>query len=742
MADEDLTQPAPPPRAARAVTIAARTDGSPGGAPAPRRPAAVEPAAAAAPAEPAALAEGAGAPAAPPPRLDAAAPAAAAAAAVAIAAAAPADAAAIEAIADRLGPLTADERPAPRRAALRSRGAPTVRGRRGRPPTPARAGPRARAPSPAIRPTAVGWDRGGDAWLTLDGDYESDVEMLPVPPAARLDLRLPPGPRPPPPRADPLAAAPDTSDPPRSATGTRTLPPAPSAIGLFRASCEIAPSGLAGVCPPSVKELQAISIDAVSLLFDARRVAEISRPRTALDDIKAAQYLKAQQTLEGKGWATVSADADYHCVFFGCQVVFRAGLSPSTIALLLQWAVPFGIDTPGDISKSSEWAALLSEAATLYPQLEAEVHACRCNGREFNMPASLFSKIRSLAEAYFRLRATILFPLLAKLGSSALEVQAKSVVRGYIGQAVSLPEAWGHVEKMIEGNALRQHGVDPAQAENAARVTIARSFLIALLQGQTRNWGMTETVLAHTSFQPSSTLLHSTDFARLILTSPAAAALAATLGPAAGTTIAPALWSPSPSAPGIPPRAAGPERPATVLTLSALDHSRGFRLSAAGVRVHALYFSGEYAPPPDWLPPPQPTAPPSATASLIPEVQSSRPPRVPRSSGLCIPTAKAVIGRSSPFTIASTHPCDHCNAPGHAQYECPKRFADTYNVALPGFTMTGDYDASAWATGDLAPAARHAMAAYLSERRIAPHRRFGVTLDHLVSGTAPPPPAN
>jgi hypothetical protein len=157
----------------------------------------------------------------------------------------------------------------------------------------------------------------------------------------------------------------------------------------------------------------------------------------------------------------------------------------------LQWAVPLGIDTPGDISKSSDWAALLSEAAVLYPQLEAEVHACRCNGREFNMPASLLSKIRSLSEAYFRLRTTVLFPLLARLGTSALEDQAKSVIRGYIGQAISLPEVWGHVEKMIEGGALRQHGVEPAQAENATRVTIARSFLIALLQGQTCNWGMT-----------------------------------------------------------------------------------------------------------------------------------------------------------------------------------------------------------------------------------------------------------
>ncbi len=56
--------------------------------------------------------------------------------------------------------------------------------------------------------------------------------------------------------------------------------------------------------------------------------------------------------------------------------------------------------------------------------------------------------------------------------------------------------------------------------------------------------------------------------------------------------------------------------------------------------------------------------------------------------------------------------------------------------------MTGDYDSAAWATGDLSPTARHAMAAYLAERRVPAHRRFGVTLEHIASGTAPPPPTS
>jgi hypothetical protein len=412
MADEEPTQPAAPARAARPGTIAARNDGSPGGGLAPRRAPAAELAVAAPPPDPAAALDGAGAPLAPPPPPvgEAAAAAAAAADAAAAAPAAPADPASDDSAADQLGRLSAGDRPRPSlRRAARGRGAPAQRARRGRPPSSALQSPPARAPPPAPRPASVGWERDEDSWL--EGDYENeDTIMLPADPADRLDLRLPPGPRPPSLVAALRLAPPARGAPPPPHPGNQIPPPAYTAIGLFRASCETAPSGLAGVCPPNTKELQAISLDAVALLFDARRVAEISRPRTAQDDIKAAQFLKAQQTLEGKGWAHVSADAEYHCIFFGCQVVFRAGLSPSAIALLLQWAVPFGIDTPGDISKSADWAALLSEAATLYPQLEAEVHACRCNGREFNMPASLFSKIRSLAEAYFRLRASLLFP--------------------------------------------------------------------------------------------------------------------------------------------------------------------------------------------------------------------------------------------------------------------------------------------------------------------------------------------
>jgi hypothetical protein len=481
------------------------------------------------------------------------------------------------------------------------------------------------------------------------------------------------------------------------------------------------------VRPPTAKELHSISVAGLRLVFDARRVAEITRPRNAQDDVKAAQYLKAQKTLEAQGWASVSSDLEHHAIFFGCQVVFKTGMSPATLALLFQWAVPFGLDTPGDVSKEPAWRSLLDTGATLYPQLEAEVHGCRAGGREFSMPASLFSKIRALAEAYFKLRASVLENLPEMLGNTALEEQAKAAVRGYIDQARTLPAAWGHIESMIDLGVLRQPGSDPAQAENAARVAMSRAFLTALLQGQAPSWGITDLVQAHIQHQPSATLLHSTDFARLTRTLPAAAALAACLPGAI------ALPAPSPPPAPTPPGAAYHAPP-----LTSAELSLGFRLNAHGQRTHPRYFSGEYAVPPGWLPPPASTTPPAPPTSG-PTGGTGKTPRTSLSASLSIPTARPLVGRSSPFSGASQHPCDYCTMVGHAQYECPRRFNDTFHRPLPGFLASGLYDASCWAGGELTPAARSAMGAYLTDLKIHPHRKYGVTVDHIVNGTAPPP---
>jgi hypothetical protein len=91
-----------------------------------------------------------------------------------------------------------------------------------------------------------------------------------------------------------------------------------------------------------------------------------------------------------------------------------------------------------------------------------------------------------------------------------------------------------------------------------------------------------------------------------------------------------------------------------------------------------------------------------------------------------------------PSLAASPHPCDYCGTAGHAQYECPRRFADTYHRALPGFTTHGLPDPSAWSAGDLTAPARTALAAFLTDFKIPADRNYGVTAEHFLHGTAPP----
>jgi hypothetical protein len=392
-------------------------------------------------------------------------------------------------------------------------------------------------------------------------------------------------------------------------------------------------------------------------------------------------------------------------------------MPPAVFGALLKWAVPFAVDHPQDISKTATWAAIYKEAASLFPQLEAAVLDCRVHGREFNISVSLLAKIRELGSSYFTLRASALLPVLLMLGTSPLELQARSALCGFIQQASTFTETWDYIDNMIQNGALRQHGLDPAQNENAARVAMARPLLTALLQGQTLSWDLAQLVQDHVSHVPSANLLHSTDLGKLVLTSPAAAALAASLPAMVKETngwALPLTGPPSNIKPTLDPK------------------------------THPLYFSGEYPVPPGWLPPAttkQPGAPGSGPPAALPPGQSrGTPSRTKRTSKLTIPTSRLIVGSSSPFPVPSTHPCDYCQAPGHAQYECPRRFGDLFRRPLPGFSTRGDYDPSAWAFGDLVPAARSAMAAYLHENNVPMHRRFRVTLDHIATGTAPPPP--
>ena len=113
------------------------------------------------------------------------------------------------------------------------------------------------------------------------------------------------------------------------------------------------------------------------------------------------------------------------------------------------------------------------------------------------------------------------------------------------------------------------------------------------------------------------------------------------------------------------------------------------------------------------------------------------PGRARLSDTLNIPVARPLVGASSPFSSTSTLLCLFCNLPGHAQYECPKRFFDTYGSPLPGHLASGDPDPAAWTGCDLTPAARTALVSYLATCGVGPHRRYRVTLAHLSAGTAP-----
>ena len=517
--------------------------------------------------------------------------------------------------------------------------------------------------------------------------------------------------------AGPPRAGPASRGAPRGGRANLSAPRAanPPAGGLFQSLHEPPIAGLAAVPTPSTKELNAISKEALLLVFDHRRLAQITRPRSASDDVKAAAHLKAQATLGNSGWANSSTDTEFHPIYYGCQIAFRPGMGPATFGVLIGWAIPFALDHPQDISRTADWAAIYKEAAILFPLLESEVHNCRSGGREFNLPASLLSKIRELGASYFTLRASALLPVLALLDSSPLGLQARHAIAGFIQQASTFPATWDYIDTMIKNGVLGQHGTDPAQRENAARVAMARPVLTALLQGQTLSWDVTELVQAHVAYVPSLTLLHSTDFGKLVMTSPAAAALAASLPLVAPTT---SSWASLPPGPLTDP---------------------GTRAPSAVGRTHPLYYSGEYPVPPGWLPPP-PAAPlPGPSGALSPGAVVKR---ADRNKALTIPTSRLIVGSSSPFPVPSTHPCDYCLAPGHAQYECPRRFGDQFNRPLPGFTLRGDYDLSAWAHGDLVPAARIAMASYLRETGVSEHRRFHVTLDHIATGTAPPPPSS
>jgi hypothetical protein len=349
--------------------------------------------------------------------------------------------------------------------------------------------------------------------------------------------------------------------------------------------------------------------------------------------------------------------------------------------------------------------------------------------------------------SFFNLRATLLLPLAHTPDSAPSAAAIQNIAGGYIDQAVALPGCLKAMDDMIEAFAETAQCSDASTVlDNAARVTISRGFLLGLLVGN-QPAHMTQLLESHAKATPTISALHGPTLASMLLAGPQTAALAASLmgQPAAPP---PPQYTPAalPPVPDKPPPARAPQ--ARILDSQTVtrgtpsgfhgplfDHpSRpGFRTDAGGLLYHMSWYCGEYSTPPGWVPPP------GALSSWPGGPLPPTPPlgKTGTASQLNIPVAPPIVGASSPFSVATTQPCLVCHRPGHAQYECPKRFFDTYGIPLPGHLPSGDQDPSAWLGGNLHPAARAAMVQYLSERGVTPHRKYGVTLAHLAAGTAP-----
>ncbi len=321
---------------------------------------------------------------------------------------------------------------------------------------------------------------------------------------------------------------------------------------------------------------------------------------------------------------------------YGSQVVFRSGMSPFEIGIVMKWAVPFIIGTPTDVTQNAAWQALRKRAAELYPRLEASIRACKHGGQEHSMSTSLFTTARKLDLAFFDLRAGLMLPLMS-LPPSPNSAGIQAIAGGYIDQANMLPECLNTADDMIDDGILVSHGTDPVVVENAARVALTRPFLLALLNGMERPQSTDAMVKAYKDFVPCPAVLQFTTLAALLAASPYAVNLPLALlapgspapPPAPASTPAP-LHKPPPlpsytpaatTARGAPSGACGPLFD---------DPSRpGFRRDAAGLSYHMGWYNGEYSTPAGRAPPAGCawTWPGQQPYSPAPPQQRSTPPR-------------------------------------------------------------------------------------------------------------------
>jgi hypothetical protein len=329
----------------------------------------------------------------------------------------------------------------------------------------------------------------------------------------------------------------------------------------------------------------------------------------------------------------------------------------------------------------------------LYTRLEAELAVCRASSTEHAMGHTVFRLIQKLLAQYLDLRALALLPLMGTDPSDPHAAEIMAIAGGYIDQANMWPECLRVATDMIDSGIFTGYGGNPALASNAAHTAMSRPFLLALLHGMAR---------------PRNTDKMLQDYAEFPATAPGPdghpgpAGLPGPPGTPPGQRPNP---DPKPTPVPLAPRPAPPSGAAQIMPPGAERGSPagihgllwdvagrpGFRTDNAGYLYHPLWYSGEYSCPFGWIPP--------QGATGFPAPGQAGPSR----TSLTVPVAISIIASSSPFQAPPKDPFRHCHLPGHSQYECPKRFAETRKPFTSPSPGSWSPDSLTPALGSMAP---------------------------------------